>query len=102
MSKKIEIEENIMIYNVKDENNDAMIQDKYDEIYNLEVIQEKMENDIKELWNNVILPYLESTTQKKILNKLNSFDYDKFYKFMIGNNNSYNLVNDRLKQLKYD
>ena len=58
-----------------------------------------MENDIKKLWDNVILSYLENVNSKKILNKLTNLDYDKFYDFMI-NSNSYNMFYNRLKQLK--
>ena len=65
------------------------------EYENLEKINEKMNKDIRCLWENVIVPYLRNDTEKQILNKLDEHDYIKFYEkypdtsilsFFIGNN----------------
>jgi hypothetical protein len=52
----------------------------------MEDVFSNMENNIHELWNNVIVPYLENTNEKQIISKLNPDDYSKFFEYMIHNN----------------
>jgi|AntRauTorckE6833_2_1112554.scaffolds.fasta_scaffold10682_5 hypothetical protein len=46
----------------------------------------KMEKDIRELWDNVIIPYRNDYNSNYLLDKLTNNDFDKFYEFMIYNN----------------
>lgn len=55
------------------------------ELENLERISNKMNEDIRNLWDNVVVPYLRNDDQKQILGKLNEHEYIKFYKFMVEN-----------------
>ena len=69
------------------------------EIYKMEKRQELIDSHIKELWDNIILPYLQDNNKKQILTKLTINDYDKFYKFMINENLSYKDMNNKIKKL---
>lgn len=70
-----------------------------DQIYMLEKILNKIEIDIKLLWDDIILPYLNDVNKRKILYKLIERGYPEFYKFMINNNNTYNTVINKLNIL---
>ena len=69
------------------------------ELIELETIREKMEEDIKELWDNVIVSYLNNYRDRQILDKLTIYDYNKFYKWMLYNNNYYQYVCERIRYL---
>lgn len=47
-----------------------------------EINFEVMDDHIKELWDKVMIPYLRNINHRQILDKLNEYDYDKFYRFM--------------------
>lgn len=70
-----------------------------EELIELEKIREKMEENIRELWDNVIVCYLDNYRDRQILNRLTINDYDKFYKWMLYNNNHYQYVCDRIQYL---
>lgn len=63
-----------------------------DELDELILIREKMENDIRRMWENVIVPQLNNVSGNYILGKLTVNDYHKFYEFMISNNDNFNYV----------
>jgi len=46
---------------------------------------DKVNNYIRELWDNVVVPYLENYQERQILSCLTINDYNKFYEFMITN-----------------
>lgn len=46
----------------------------------------KMEDYIRELWDIVMIPYLENYKERQILSRLTVNDYNKFYEFMMKNN----------------
>ena len=54
----------------------------------------KMENDIRELWDNIILPYLNDYNSNYLLDKLTDKDFDKFYEFMLYNNSTCDMLFD--------
>ena len=54
-----------------------------------------MEDDIKKLWENVMVPNINSNYP--LLNKLGESDYGKFFEFMISNSEGY----DQLVQTKF-
>jgi vacuolar-type H+-ATPase subunit D/Vma8 len=60
-----------------------------DEIFRVEKILEKIENHINDLWDDVLVPYMNNTSSQ-ILTSLTEYDRNKFYKFMINNNIAYN------------
>lgn len=70
-----------------------------EEIYILEKKQYKMENDIRELWDNVMVPYMNNYNNN-ILSELTDRDYYKFYEFMIDNNEVYNEIFYKLEYLR--
>jgi hypothetical protein len=53
---------------------------------NINAELDRLNNDIYVLWRNVILPYISNLTNRNVLTKLSELDYDKFYKFMIEQN----------------
>lgn len=55
------------------------------QLINLYEKEDKMDKEIKALWDNVIKPYLDNIYSKQILDKLTDMDYDKFYYFMLTN-----------------
>lgn len=71
-----------------------------EELEKLEHIFEGMERDIKSLWNNVMLPYINNYNNKQILTKLSSDDYDKFYNYMVNNNEMIQYVLCRISELQ--
>lgn len=74
--------------------------DPQDELAELYSIREKMENDIKGLWESVIVPYLNDFRYNDILNKLTENDYHKFYEYMINNNENISYVCGRINDLE--
>lgn len=71
-----------------------------DELAELYEIREKMENDIRQLWDNVIVPYLNDYRYNDILKYLTTNDYHKFYEYMIDNNKNFNYVCKRIYELE--
>ena len=59
-----------------------------------------MDKDIKSIWYTTIVPYIENYNSNYVLNKLTKDDYPKFYKFMVENNPTYNIINDNLNKLR--
>lgn len=57
-----------------------------DEIDWMENLQAQLNSHIRELWDNVLVPYIKDYENKEILNKISEDDYHIFYKFMIENN----------------
>jgi len=45
-------------------------------------VQNKMNEDIRRIWDNIILPYIENTNDGEILDKLSRNDYLVFHEFM--------------------
>ena len=75
-----------------------MSQEKLEEVITETEFQiSKMEEDIHKLWINVMVPYIESN--KSVLSKLSVYDYNKFYKFMIDNNETCIDLNNSLDSL---
>lgn len=60
---------------------------------------DKMENDIKLLWIDVLLPEISATGNKKILHNITENDYNKFYTYMINNSPAYNVAFRKLQSL---
>lgn len=79
MDKYLETEEEI-----EEENYDIAC-----EIYEAENMLRRMERDVRELWDNVIVPYKSDICRSQILDKLDEYDYVKFYDFMITKNRAY-------------
>ena len=42
-------------------------------------------NQIRELWDNIMVPYLENYPERQILSRLTINDYDKFFNLMMNN-----------------
>ncbi|QKF94027.1 hypothetical protein QKU48_gp0569 [Fadolivirus algeromassiliense] len=59
----------------------------------------KMDRDIRSLWDNVMIPYINNYTTKQILTKLNENDYYKFHEYMVKNNDIYGYVLFRINEL---
>lgn len=73
----------------------------YDELMELYEVKKKMEKDMKELWENVVCRYIEHCDEQQILMKLSpKYDYDKFYGFMVENNEMYKYVLGRIMELE--
>ncbi len=73
----------------------------YDELIELYNVKEKMESNMKELWDNVIVNYINYCDESQILKNINSkYDYDKFYGFMVKNNEMYKYVISRIYELE--
>ena len=58
-----------------------------------------IERRIKELWNNVMIPYLQ-TDNRQILTNLDENDYNKFYSYMIKKNMYINDLYERYYELQ--
>ena len=58
-----------------------------------------VEKKIKELWNNVMVPYLQSE-QRQILVKLTEDDYIKFYNYIVKKNIHINKLYNRHYELQ--
>lgn len=58
---------------------------------------EKIEKDIKKLWDEIIKVYLKDINNKQILNKLSKYDYNKFFDFIIKESTSYNNIINNFK-----
>ena len=58
-----------------------------------------IERRIKELWNNVMVPYLQ-TDNRQILTNLDENDYNKFYSYMIKKNMYINDLYERYYELQ--
>ena len=81
-------------------NNQKINNNKSSELSELLIIQEKMELHIEKLWENVIVPYLENYTERQILFGLRTNEGDKFYKYMIQNNEICSYVVKRIAYLQ--
>lgn len=78
---------------------EAKDDDKIRKVNELEEIRDKMEKDIKYLWENVMVLYLQNLNKRQVLDLINETDYHKFYKFMINNNKAYNEIQEQLNNL---
>jgi hypothetical protein len=67
----------------KEENIKENLLDPLDELMDIEDAKDKIEQHIRELWDNVIVPYLNNYRDRQILGNLTVNDYDKFYKWII-------------------
>lgn len=72
----------------------------YDELIELYNVSKKIEKDIKELWENTILQYLDFCEEREILSQ--SLTYSKFYDFMVKENKMYRYVLERIYELEND
>lgn len=84
------------VYN--EETNDFKPEDELAELYN---VREKMEDDMKGLWDGIIIPYLNDYRHDNILCNLAPNDYHKFYEYMIYNNENIEYVYDRIHDLEH-
>lgn len=64
-------------FNITDTQNDF----NYRESCNNDI--EMIDKHIRELWDNIMVPYLENYSERQILSRLTINDYDKFYDYMI-------------------
>jgi hypothetical protein len=71
-----------------------------DEIYRLEDIQLKIEEDIRYLWNHVIIAYKQNINNCQILDKINEYDFAVFCDFMLSKNKVYRKTVNKIKYLK--
>ena len=81
-------------------NIDELVNELYDELADLEMKLEKIENNIDELWDNVILPYLDNNNA--ILNKLSPIDSIYFTRYMYDNNPEIKLLLKKIKNVMYE
>lgn len=74
----------------------------YDNIELMELydVQKQIENDIRLLWDNVLVRYIEYCNESQILNELSSSDYTNFFEYMIKNNTKYKYVLNRINELE--
>ena len=72
----------------------------YDELIELYSVSTKIEKDIKELWENTILRYLDFCEEREILKQ--DLTYSKFYDFMVKENKMYRYVLERIYELEND
>ena len=70
-----------------------------EEIEKLEKIEVKLQNDVKLLWENIIIPYIENINEKQILFKLKKEDFYKFLNFMAKNNEIFKYIHNRFNTL---
>jgi hypothetical protein len=73
-----------MNYNGEDEMHNINDNRKDQLIYDVENLILEIENDIRKLWDNVIIYYINNH-KCQILDKLTEHDYTKFFDFMIKN-----------------
>ncbi len=90
---------NININNTNNTNKEIEPVDyDYDELIELYNVSQKIEEDIKELWKNILLKYLDHCEERQILSQ--SLTYSKFYDFMVKENKMYRYVLDRIYELE--
>jgi len=83
-----------------EENQELTVQDH---ITNLEQLLSNIEDNIKILWDQVIVPHIEPTNGgPRILTKLRLNDYHIFLKFMIEKNPVYNNILHNLLKLRHN
>lgn len=78
-------------------NNDT---NQYNELEILENILYQMDDQIRSLWDNILVPYINDYTHKEILTCLSDAQYYVFYDYMVKNNPSYQFVLDRIHELR--
>lgn len=88
------------ILNSDSEDDDKINMDKLNELEHCINILNKMEEHIRDLWDSVIVPYLENYNERQILDQLTVNDYDKFYVYMTRNNEVYKHVLFMIKYLE--
>ncbi len=69
-----------------------------DEIYDIESNLLKIYDNTVNLWDNVMLDYIQDSDD--ILNNMTIFDKQKFIKYMLENNTMYLYLSYRLRTLK--
>ena len=72
-----------------------------DEIEELTEKMDTLEQQINNLWNDIIRPYIDNKNKCQILTEFRECDYDKFYNFFINNNKIYKYHRNRLNYLTY-
>lgn len=71
---------------------------EYNELEEIEYKINKIEKEIKELWDNVMVPYLNNYNRQILIN-LTENDYIKFYEFIIKNNSDIKSLYNRYYDL---
>lgn len=77
---------------------DAEVNYYYDELMELYDVSQKMEEDMRELWENTIDRYMQYCHERQILIMMP--DYSKFYEYMVKHNIMYKYVLDRIHELE--
>lgn len=81
--------------------NEEDVNYEHDELIELYDVEKKMDENIKELWDNVVVKYIEFCDDSQIIEWLSSeHDYYKFRVYMIKNNIMYGRVLDRIYELE--
>ena len=70
----------------------------YDELIELHNVKNKIEKDMRELYENTIARYINYCDEQQIL--FQNMDFSKFYDFMISNNEKYRYVIYRINELE--
>ena len=83
--------ETVYVYSDSDSDSDTNV-DKLKELEHCIKVLDKMDEHIRNLWDEVIVPYLENYNERQILDQLTVNDYDKFYGYMTSNNEVYKHV----------
>lgn len=68
--------------------------EKYEQFINLQ-------DHILNMWELVIIPYLENHPNRAILDKLTSRDYNRFLEFFMNNSQAYQELDQELDQLNH-
>jgi hypothetical protein len=94
--------------NYQDDNNDSYY-DEYDQqmeltgdqqVEEIETILLSMDNEIRAIWNNIVLQYKNDINNGFVLDKLSDYDHYKFHDFFINNNVIYQSYKTKLDKLK--
>ena len=83
-------------YRERDECNEENLD--YDELIELHDVKNKMEKDMRELYDNTIGRYINYCDEQQILSQ--NPDFSKFYDFMISNNEKFRYVLYRINELE--
>lgn len=89
-------------HDVKDKKtSEKKIKTLNDELNDLEEIKNKMEIDIKSLWEIIVVPYFNNINNSHFLNGLRTNHFDRFYNFFLENNPDCIYVLDRIQYINH-
>lgn len=73
------------------ENSEEEYNEQDDDYINVDEVkldcQNRFDEQVRQIWDNVLVKYIDDIYNKELLHKLTIYDYNSFHRFMLNNSN---------------